>query len=122
MSIPLVAKAFQYAVERTETDGDMWDARKGRAISMERRRDVFFLGLSTDATEFGHTKSASLTPFVAVVLNFPPSMRTTFSAVLILALFPEKVTFCNVFHVHFMIFPDALQHAHLHALYVACRR
>ena len=96
MSIPLVGKAFQYAVDRTETDGDFWDARKGRSITMQRRLDVFFLGLSTDATEFGHTKSASLTPFVAVVLNFPPSMRTKFSAVLILALFPEKVTLCNV--------------------------
>ena len=97
MAIPLVAKAFQYAVVRDENDGDIWDARVGRAISMQRRHDVVFLGLSTDATEFGHTKSASLTPFVGMVLNFPPSMRTTFSAVLILALFPEKVTFCNIY-------------------------
>jgi hypothetical protein len=97
MSIPLVVKAFQYACDRTDVDGDMWDARKGSAISMQRRHDVVFLGLSTDGTEFGHTKSASLTPFVATVLNFPPAMRTTFSAVLLLALFPEKVTFKTIF-------------------------
>ena len=97
MSIPMVAKAFQYAVDRETEDGDIWDARQGLAISMQRRHDVVFLGLSTDATEFGHTKSASLTPFVAVVLNFPPSKRTTFSAVLLLALFPEQVKFCTYY-------------------------
>ena len=29
MSIPMVAKAFQYAVDRETEDGDIWDARKG---------------------------------------------------------------------------------------------
>ena len=110
MSIPTVAKAFQYAVDRETEDGDIWDARQGLAISMQRRHDVVFLGLSTDATEFGHTKSASLTPFVAVVLNFPPSMRTTFSAVLILALFPEQVTCTRTRthtpHSHALTFPQ----------------
>jgi hypothetical protein len=91
MSVAPVAQAFLYAHDRDPGDGDMWDGAQGRSISMQRRRDVFFLGLSSDATEFGHTKSASLTPFVALVLNFPPSMRTTFSAIMLLAVFPEKV-------------------------------
>jgi hypothetical protein len=91
MSVQAIAKSFMYAHDREPGDGDMWDGAHGRNISMQRRRDVFFLGISSDATEFGHTKSASLTPFVALVLNFPPSMRTTFSAVMLLAVFPEKV-------------------------------
>jgi hypothetical protein len=91
MSVQPIAKAFQYAHDREPGDGDMWDGKRGSEISLERRRDVFFLGLSSDASEFGHTKSASLTPFVALVLNFPPSMRTTFSAIMLLAVFPEKV-------------------------------
>ena len=91
MAVAAIAKAFQYAHDREPGDGDMWDGKRGSEISLARRRDVFFLGLSSDATEFGHTKSASLTPFVALVLNFPPSMRTTFSAIMLLAVFPEKV-------------------------------
>ena len=114
MSIPLVAEAFQYACSRTDVDGDIWDARSGRAISMPRRHDVAFLGLSTDGTEFGHTKSASLTPFVATVLNFPPAMRTTFSAVLLLALFPEKVTFYTIFTCILYHFNT---HAHMYTLF-----
>ena len=94
MSVQPIAKAFQYAHDREPGDGDMWDGKRGSEISLERRRDVFFLGLSSDASEFGHTKSASLTPFVALVLNFPPSMRTTFSAIMLLAVFPEKVRAC----------------------------
>ena len=90
MSVPAVAQAFLYAHDREPGDGDMWDGAHGRSISLQRRRDVFFLGLSSDATEFGHTKSASLTPFVALVLNFPPSMRSTFSAIMLMAVFPEK--------------------------------
>lgn len=91
MSVAPVAQAFLYAHGREPGDGDMWDGAQGRSISLQRRRDVFFLGLSSDGTEFGHTKSASLTPFVALVLNFPPAMRTTFSAIMLLAVFPEKV-------------------------------
>ena len=91
MSVAPVARAFMYAHDREPGDGDMWDGAQGRSISLQRRRDVFFIGLSSDATEFGHTKSASLTPFVALVLNFPPAMRTTFSAIMLLAVFPEKV-------------------------------
>ena len=92
MSVVTIAKAFMYAHDREPGDGDMWDGAQGRSISLQRRRDVFFIGLSSDATEFGHTKSASLTPFVALVLNFPPAMRTTFSAIMLLAVFPEKVS------------------------------
>ena len=93
MNIPECAKAFLYAAEREQDvqDGDIWDGQVARAIPSEKRRDTVYIGITTDTTEFGRTKSAALTPCVAVVLNFPPGLRSTFSALLLLAMFPEKV-------------------------------
>ena len=93
MAVPECAKAFLYAAEREEglQDGDMWDGQVAAAIPAAKRRDIVYIGITTDATEFGRTKSAALTPCVGIVLNFPPGMRSTFSALLLLALFPEKV-------------------------------
>ena len=72
-------------------DGDVWDGRIARGITAQMKRDTLYLAIASDATEFGTTKSANFMPVIGIVPNFPPAMRNSFAALLLLGLMPAKV-------------------------------
>ena len=88
---PDIAKAFLYATTREAGDGDVWDGELARTITAQKRAEIIYMMIASDATEFGTTKSANFMPILGLCVNFPPSMRSSFAALLLLGLLPAKV-------------------------------
>ena len=107
MAQPMVAEAFLYASTRPADllDGDVWDGKLLRRTSSQDKENIWHLAVTSDATEFGTTKSANYMPMTAIVLNFPPAMRNTFAALLLMALLPAKVRMiCNILAMFRVLF------------------
>ena len=88
---PKIAEAFLYATTREVVDGDVWDGVLARNITAKMKQDIIYMMIASDATEFGTTKSANFLPVIGIVPNFPPTMRSSFAALLLLGLLPAKV-------------------------------
>jgi hypothetical protein len=82
---------LQHPLTRERGDGDTWDARLLRDLTLEQLSSLMCLGLHTDGTVFDTGKQKSYTPVVLQWLNLPPGVRQSFGGLLLLGVFPPKV-------------------------------
>ena len=99
MAIKKFAQCFHYAANRDIrlNDGDVWGADLLRDTTPAYRASTFVLRVTADATVSQSFMNKSTIPYVALVLNYHPRLRSALGALLPFFAMPKTKSLNNVF-------------------------
>ena len=76
-------------------DGDSWDGKQLRNVTLKDRETVLFFSWCNDGAVFKHFIKESSSPWVMECLNISPKHRYTFGALFFVAMLPKSITSYN---------------------------
>jgi hypothetical protein len=96
---PEIRKHFSYPTDRGPDDwpGDIWDGSLMAGNDVDKV-GTFHIGWCNDAACFRTQTRESATPCNGVIYNLPPSLRSSFSGILMFAMLPQKIKNYQTFY------------------------
>jgi hypothetical protein len=93
---------YRWASKRSvhTKDGDVWDGKVMKKVSLEERVFTIFFGWCNDAAVFKRFKEESFSPWVMECFNIAPEHRYTFACLFFVALLPQSVKDYNSLYGH----------------------